>query len=196
MSAESYSSKKYFLSYVESQRDVDEFLELVGPDCEVQLKIENKKGLRFVSHEFKKRPNLILVAARGDLYIEIDKPHLITEAVELIIEKDPEACVGSRILLSICALPDHEIKRVIRLIKSERVDKNNAQKILDSLSVPQVPSCADFSELAYLYKIGYRKMLLCDELCLREDLLATAINAFESFRQRRFWPFNVFNPSS
>jgi hypothetical protein len=141
---------RYFLSYVECARDVDEFRSLVGPDAEIWLKIENKKGLQYVEREFKKKPNLVLVAARGDLYVEIDRPHEIMDALEMIVKKDPEACVGSRILLSVIHEP--------------------------------VPSCADFLELAWLYDIGYRRMMLCDELCLKGDLLATAVNAFESFR--------------
>lgn len=125
------------------------FLELVGKDAEVWLKIENKRGLEFVIGKFTKQPNLKLVAARGDLYVEIDRPHQILSALKMIIEKDPEACVGSRILLSVVHEP--------------------------------IPSCADFTELAWLYDIGYRNMLLCDELCLKGDLLATAVNAFGSF---------------
>jgi hypothetical protein len=146
-----FGFKNFYLSYVQSQRDVDQFIELVGHDSLVMLKIEDKKGLDFVRNEFKKKSNLVLVAARGDLYVEVDRPHEILPALRLIIKKDPEACVGSRILLSVCHEP--------------------------------VPSCADFSELAWLYDIGYRKMLLCDELCLKGDLLSVAVNAFESFRQ-------------
>jgi hypothetical protein len=37
--------KNYFLSYVECQKDVDEFIEMVGKDSIVNLKIENKAGL-------------------------------------------------------------------------------------------------------------------------------------------------------
>jgi len=143
--------KHYFLSYVESQRDVDRFLELVGKDAEVMLKIENKQGLSFVANEFHKRSNLTLVAARGDLYVELDKPHEIMAALRLIIAKDPKACVGSRIFLSTVTSP--------------------------------VPECCDFLELAWLYDIGYRSMMLCDEICLKEHLLGTAVNAFESFRK-------------
>ncbi len=142
--------KRYFLSYVESQRDVDQFLELVGRDAEVWLKIENKNGLNYVARGFRKQPNLVLVAARGDLYVEVDKPHDILPAMKLIIEKDPQACVGSRMLLSVVQEP--------------------------------VPSCADFHKLAWLYDVGYRRMMLCDELCLKGDLLTTAVNAFDSFR--------------
>lgn len=143
--------KRWYLSYVENQPDVDEFMNLVGPDAEVFLKIENKKGLAYVERDYKKKPNITLIAARGDMYVEIDKPHEMLAATKLIIGKDPQAQAGSRILLSVIHEP--------------------------------VPSCADLSELAWLYDIGYRNMLLCDELCLKEDLLATAVNVFEAFKE-------------
>lgn len=142
---------RYFLSYVGCQADVDRFRELVGADAEVCLKIENQRGLSYVATEFRKQANTSLVAARGDLYVEVDRPHDIMKALQLIIDKDPEACVGSRIMLSVIHEP--------------------------------VPSCADFLELAWLYDAGYHTMLLCDELCLKEPLLATAINACESFSE-------------
>jgi hypothetical protein len=136
---------KFFLSYVEDQLEIDQFRELVGNDAEIWLKIESKKGLEFTS-KFKKEDNLTLVAARGNLFVEVDKPHDIVKAMRLIIEKDPEACVGSRILLSIIDSP--------------------------------IPSCADISEVAWLYDLGYRKMMLCDEICLKDNLLSTAVNAY------------------
>lgn len=140
---------RWFLSYVECQRDIDQFLELVGEDAEVMLKIENERGLEFVARDFKKRDNLTLVAARGDLYVEVARAHQVLAATKLIVEKDPEALVGSRILLSVMHSP--------------------------------VPSCADFSELAWLHSIGYRNFMLCDELCLKGDLLNVAVNAFNEF---------------
>ncbi|HVI41036.1 MAG TPA: hypothetical protein VM577_10270 [Anaerovoracaceae bacterium] len=139
---------RYFLSYVESTRDVDQFLELVGRDAEVWLKIENVAGLKYVGTEFKKQDNLVLVAARGDLYVEVPQPHEILQALKLIVNHDPNACVGSRILLSVIHDP--------------------------------VPSCADLVEIAWLRDIGYKRMMLCDELCLKENLLATAVNVFET----------------
>ena len=142
----------YYLSYCESQRDIDAFREFIGDDLLV-VKIENKRGLQFVAEDWKPDPNTILCAARGDLYVELDYPHQIMEAVRLIIEKDPEAVVGSRMLLSLVNSP--------------------------------VPRCADFSDLSWLYDIGYRNMLLCDELCLKKDLLSRAINVFEAFRGTR-----------
>lgn len=162
--------KNYYLSYVECQKDVDEFINLVGDDCTINLKIENKKGIEYVKKEFVKRANVNLVAARGDLYVELEKPHEILKAVKTIIDHDYNAIVGSRILLS---------------------------TITDA-----VPSCADFSELAWLYDIGYRNMMLCDELCLKEPLLSRAINAFDCFRNEygkpkntiKWWQMHCPNP--
>lgn len=142
---------RFFLSYVEDQRDYDEFREIIGfePD-ETFLKIESKAGLKFVSEKFKKTENVSLCAARGDMYVELDKPHEILGACKLIAQKDPDALVGSRILLSVVNSP--------------------------------VPECHDFSDMAWLYDVGYRRMMLCDELCLKEDLLGVAVSAFDAFR--------------
>lgn len=143
--------KKYFLSYVEKQSDIDDLQEIVGKDVEIWLKIESLPGMEFVATQFKKRDNLVLVAARGDLFVEVDKPHHMIEALRQIVKKDPEACVGSRLLLSIVNDP--------------------------------VPSCADLSEIAWLYDIGYRRMMLCDEICLKENLLSTAVAVFDGVKR-------------
>ncbi len=141
---------RYFLSYTQCNRDIDEFRDYVGED-EIIAKIEDKRGLEYVAREFKPKKNLSLMAARGDLYVELDKPHDIMDAMKLIVAKDPGAYVGSRILLSVIHDP--------------------------------VPSCSDFSDLAWLYDIGYRRMMLCDELCLKENLLARAVNVLDTFRK-------------
>lgn len=156
-----FGFKKYFLSYVGSQYEVDEFLELVGRGSEVYLKIEDKAGLEFVNN-FEKQDNLHLVGACGDLFVEVDRPHDIIPALELIIEKDPSALVGSRLLLSV--------------IKKE---ENGTDK--PTIKCNPVPSFSDFAQLAWLKKIGYRNVMLCDELCLREDLLSVAVGAFTEF---------------
>jgi hypothetical protein len=140
---------RWCVSYVQAQRDIDLFRDYVGQDM-VVAKIENKKGLDYVANVFKKQDNFWLMAACGDLYVEVDKPHHMMEALKLVIAKDPEAFAGSRMLLSIVQKP--------------------------------VPKLADLLQLAWLYDIGYRKMMLCDEICLKEGLLSTAVNVFESFR--------------
>ncbi len=147
--ARQYGFDRFFLSYVEAQRDIDQFREYVG-DSEIIAKIESKKGLEYVAREYQSQENLSLMAARGDLYIELNKPHDIMAALKLIVKKDPCASIGSRLLLSLT---------------------NN-----------HMPECADFLEMAWLYDIGYRKMMLCDGLCLKEEPLARAVNAFEAFR--------------
>lgn len=140
---------KWFLSYVEEEGDLWEFRELVGAG-EIRLKIESQRGLGYVQNAWKPREGYNLVLARGDLYVELERPHEILAATKLVIAKDPGAIVGSRILLSTF----HDA----------------------------VPSCADFSELAWLWDIGYRRFLLCDEMCLKEEALATAVDALDTFR--------------
>jgi hypothetical protein len=142
---------RYFLSYAESQPDVYRLQELVGADAEIMIKIENEKGIAYAAKQFRKRSNHTLVAARGDLYVEVKRPHDILDALRVIVSRDPEACVGSRLMLSVINSP--------------------------------VPACSDFCEMAWLYDIGYRSFLLCDELCLQEDLLNVAIGACEAFRR-------------
>ena len=41
-----------------------------------------------------------LMAARGDLYVELSKPHEIIDAVETILKKDKDAIVASRLFNS------------------------------------------------------------------------------------------------
>lgn len=171
---------RYFLSYVESQRDVDEFLELVGRDTEVMLKIESKAGLEYVAREFKKQPNLSLVAARGDLYVELERPHEILGAMQLIIDHDTNAMVGSRLFLSIM---EQSILETFNAMVRRRPEKLDYDRLLAAMREPGVPSCADWHELAWLTKIGYHSMLICDEICVYGSLLSVAVNAFESFRK-------------
>lgn len=140
---------KWCLSYVEAQADIEEFRNLVGDDL-IVAKIENKRGLAYVAREFQPADNLCLMAACGDLYVEVERPHQMMAALQLIVQRDPQAFVGSRMLLSLIQKP--------------------------------VPSLADLLQLSWLYDTGYRRMMLCDELCLREELLACAINVLESFR--------------
>ena len=163
---------RWFLSYVQSQRDVDEFLELVGRDAEVFLKIESKQGLEYVAREFKKRDNLRLCAAKGDLYVEVDMPHEILTAQKLIIEKDPRALAGSRMLLS-----------VINKVPHVAIGQEGTPVVKYAIEPSDVPSNADFEQLAWLYEIGYRSFMLCDELCLRGDLLSVATDALDAFKQ-------------
>lgn len=89
---------KVVLSYVESPEDVAEVKSLL-PNAEVLLKIESMRGLDFAKKHGSKHGHL--VAARGDLYVEVPRPHLIVSALKTIIEADPGAIVASRIFDSL-----------------------------------------------------------------------------------------------
>ncbi|HLC54923.1 MAG TPA: pyruvate kinase, partial [Candidatus Nanoarchaeia archaeon] len=89
---------RYMLSFVEEHADIEALLKL-DPDADILAKIESRKGLHYVRLEYAKDHQLM--AARGDLYHEIKRPHHILQALELIIEKDPQAVAASRIFPSL-----------------------------------------------------------------------------------------------
>ena len=90
------------LSYVQSAADVQEVCGLL-PNAEVLLKIESQRGLDFVRREGAVHGRL--VAARGDLYVEVPHPHEIAGALKTIIQADPQAIVASRLLDSMAYQP-------------------------------------------------------------------------------------------
>ena len=93
---------KVMLSYVESAEDVEEVKRLL-PNAEVVSKIETQKGLDHARKE--KVGHGQLMAARGDLYVEVLYPHKIIPALKAIIHADPNAIVASRILDSLAWTP-------------------------------------------------------------------------------------------
>jgi pyruvate kinase len=98
---------RFMLSYVRSPDEVDEFRNLLGNDCEIVCKIEDQRGLDFARKEFDfdgrfhRSPNVTLLTARGDLFVELDKPHEILQATSDLIDLDSRTILGSRILLSV-----------------------------------------------------------------------------------------------
>ena len=93
---------KVMLSYVESADDVEEVKKLL-PGAEVVLKIETQHGLDFVKRHGAKHGRLM--AARGDLYVEVLRPHKIIDAVKAVIQADKDAIVASRIFDSLAWQP-------------------------------------------------------------------------------------------
>lgn len=93
---------KVMLSYVESVEDVEEVKSLL-PNAEVILKIETQRGLDFAKNHGAKHGQLM--AARGDLYVEVLRPHRVANAVRTIIQADKDAIVASRILDSMAESP-------------------------------------------------------------------------------------------
>ena len=96
---------RYMLSYATSQEEIEELKAVVG-DVEIVAKIENLAGLDYAKNKFQAIPNkLHLLTARGDLFVELDMPHDILKASKDLLKADPNAIVGSRILLSVTADP-------------------------------------------------------------------------------------------
>jgi hypothetical protein len=94
--------KCVMLSYVERPADVDEVRRLL-PGAEVMLKIETQRGLAYAQEHGAAQGRLM--AARGDLYVEVLRPHQIVGALRTIIKADPQAVVASRIFDSLAYHP-------------------------------------------------------------------------------------------
>ncbi|MHA1684013.1 MAG: pyruvate kinase [Promethearchaeota archaeon] len=92
---------EYCLSFVERASDIEEVLS-IDPKANIIAKIESKKGISFVEKEYATFSNDVrLMAARGDLYIELDRPHQILDALKTIINADSNAIAASRLLQSL-----------------------------------------------------------------------------------------------
>ncbi len=95
--------KHFMLSFVERKSDI-EYLKNLYNDSIIMSKIENKKGLRNLS-EITQISDSIM-AARGDLYTEIDYPHQIADALKQIQNiANNKSVVASRMLLSLLTHP-------------------------------------------------------------------------------------------
>lgn len=89
---------RVMLSYVEGPDDVAEVQALL-PGAEVVQKIETVAGLDHAAATGATHGHLM--AARGDLYVEVPRPHQVINALRQVIAADPEAIVASRILNSL-----------------------------------------------------------------------------------------------
>ena len=90
------------LSYVESAADAEEVRALL-PGAELVLKIESEKGLGYARSSGAAHGRLM--AARGDLYVEVLRPHRIIGAMRDIITADPQAVAASRLFDSLAERP-------------------------------------------------------------------------------------------
>jgi pyruvate kinase len=93
---------KVMLSYVESATDAQEVRDLL-PGAEVALKIESQRGLEFAKRYGAQHGRLM--AARGDLYVEVPHPHQVISALRVVINSDKNAIVASRLFDSLAWQP-------------------------------------------------------------------------------------------
>lgn len=136
----------YMLSFVEGPEDV-EAVRALDPEARVVAKLESQRGLAF-AREHGRCGGVRLMAARGDLFLELARPHHVLRALRDVLAADPDAIVASR--------------------------------VCDSLAWSLEPSCQDITDAAYLLSLGYRTLLLGDEVCLRRESVLSALNLLEA----------------
>jgi pyruvate kinase len=98
--------KNVMLSFVERAEDLREVEEAL-PGVDLVMKIESQRGLDF-ARAFGARGRAekrTLMAARGDLYVEVVRPHRIVSALRAVIQADPSAIVASRLFNSLARGP-------------------------------------------------------------------------------------------
>lgn len=94
--------KRVMVSYVERLSDAEEVQHLL-PGAEIMLKIETQRGLAYARAHGASQGRLM--AARGDLYVEVLRPHRIIGALRDIIAADQTAVAASRIFDSLAYHP-------------------------------------------------------------------------------------------
>ena len=93
---------RVMVSYVETPSDAEEVRRTL-PGAHVICKIETHRGLGYARKHASAHGRLM--AARGDLYVEVLRPHRLVSALRDIIAADPEAVVASRIFDSLAYHP-------------------------------------------------------------------------------------------
>lgn len=174
---------EWYLSYVEEAEDVEAFRGLVGDEDLVYLKIESQRGLDFATKEWslEKFPRTRLVAACGDLFVEVDQPHQTLRAIEAILRADPTAVMGSRMMLSVIRSPTTYLRNQVELAARDNPSLAGVLPLLRESCQPATPDLADFAHLAWMYDKGMRAALLCDEICLSGPHLDVAVGAVHAW---------------
>jgi hypothetical protein len=146
---------RYMLSFVQSRQDC-EALWALDPQAEIIAKIEDQRGLRFVAAEYPsmpRQPRLMLAA--DDLYTHIgsDKTGMLA-ALRQVIAADPEAIAASRLLTSLHNPQDTRLNEV---------------------------SLSDLAYLWLLETLGYRTLMLSDEICRLRDVFADVMRVYQQY---------------
>jgi hypothetical protein len=146
---------RYMLSFVQSRGDC-EALWALDPQAEIIAKIEDRRGLRFVAEEYPimpRKPRLMLAA--DDLYIHMghDKTAML-HALHHVIAADPAAIAASRLFTSLHD-PEHDRLNDVSL--------------------------GDLAYLWLLETLGYRTLMLSDEICRLRDVFAAVMTVYEQY---------------
>lgn len=137
----------YMLSFAESRADLAA-LRALDRDARIVAKIESRKGLVQASEGAFEDARLM--AARGDLYVEL-APHELPRALETLIAQDGDAILASR--------------------------------LFPSLAHGFEPAAQDVTDAAYAIRLGYRTLMLGDEVCQRRESVLSALNLLEAIAE-------------
>lgn len=138
-------------SYFEQRSDLDEIV-AEDPDALVTLKIESQKGLDFVKKEYS-----LLKAQYGK------KVCLMLARGDMYVEAE---------------MPDQIIDAAYAVIRAEK-DAIFASRLMESLSDPKsMPKCQDLFDLYCGMQMGYRRFMLGDSLCFKEECVKSAVGLF------------------
>jgi pyruvate kinase len=152
--------KNLMLSYVEADSDIEEVLGVL-PDARIRAKVESERGCdEWVTGGFKERwlrhPQVNLVAATGDLYVEVG------------------------------ATRPEKVIRPIRRIVNADPDAWFASRLLSSLRDGPRPAMPDLLMVAWLWEIGYRHLMIGEEIFMEKDTVLLALDmlaaAFDELR--------------
>jgi len=152
---------RYMLSFVQSSHDC-EMLWQLDPQAEIIAKIEDRRGLRFVSEVYPlmaRKPRLMLAA--DDLYINLgdDKTGMLA-ALRQVIAADRDAIAASRILTSLHdAQGDH----------------------------PNEVALGDLAYLWLLESLGFHHLMLSDEICRVRTVFARVMEVFQQYHENSLY---------
>jgi len=132
----------FMLSFTESESDL-ETVRALDQDARIVSKIESRRGLQRAREGGLGR----LMAARGDLYVEL-APHELPRAMKEILARDPDAILASR--------------------------------LFPSLASSLEPAAQDVTDAAYAISLGFRTLMLGDEVCQRRESVLSALNLLEA----------------
>jgi hypothetical protein len=152
---------RYMLSFVHSGQDC-EVLWNLDPQAEIIAKIEDRRGLRFVVEEYPfmpRKPRLMLAA--DDFYINLgdDKTGML-QAMRQVISADPDAVAASRILTSIYNSQDDR---------------------------PNPVSLGDLAYLWLLESLGYKNLMLSDEICRLRAVFASVMEVYQQYAKNSLY---------
>jgi pyruvate kinase len=77
-------------------------------------------------------------------------------------------------------LAPHELPRALRALVAQDKSAILASRLFPSLACSLEPSAQDVTDAAYVVSLGYRTLMLGDEVCLRRDSVISALNLLEA----------------